>query len=244
MMTTGTDARSGLVAAGLWTLVEFAFRAFLIVVVGGIVLAPRFLRGSAVEDRFLGAAVVGTLALTLSTLFLIFRGRVARERLRPDDLGYRFDRHRVLAGFASGLFLLFLLWGTSHVDLALFPEGAKSFEALLRLLAEAGPVVAAGMLLANGILAPLVEEFAWRGYIQYRLMRAWGTWAGLAGTALLFALKHMIVDASVGRITTLLVGACALGLIRQRWGTAASTAAHLTANFVATFYLLTTALRN
>ncbi|MGH9509933.1 MAG: lysostaphin resistance A-like protein [Terriglobales bacterium] len=237
------DAKSGLKAAGIWTLVEFAIRVGLIAVAGGgLALSGNLPEGSALPGTFVGMALAVPLAIAAVVLTAIFWRRATREGLGPRDLGYHISRHRVLAGVASGLFLHLLLgWGTARIDLALFPDAAKAAELLMRLIASGGPVVLASMLLANGILGPIVEEFAWRGYVQYRLTRAWGTWAGLAVTALLFAAKHMVVDLSFGRTLTLLVGACVLGLIRWRWGTAASTVAHVTLNLFGTWYVLATA---
>ncbi len=245
-MPLSWDAKRGLNAAGLWTAVEVATRGLLIAAVGlGFFVSGTLTKESLATGPFLGTAFIATLILALVALAAIFRRRTTRERLGLDALGYKFDSHRVIAGLASGLLLLAVVYfGTSEVDVALFPELGKQSEALARSMVETGPLLVVAAIQANGILGPLVEEFAWRGYVQYRLVRAWGSWAGLAGTAVLFALKHIIVDVSLGRATTLLVGSFALGFIQQRWGTAASTAAHLIVNFIATSCLFVTILRD
>lgn len=231
------DARSGLKAAGLWTLVEFAIRNGLLAVAGGGLVLLLGRRPTDPElEPFVGIGVAVPLLLALLALAAIFRRQTIRERLGPDDLGYRFGWGRVLAGLASGALLFLTAWAASYVDQALFPDWAARAELLIRLMARAGPAVTAIMLVANGVLAPLVEECAWRGYIQYRLTRAWGAWAGLVAPAVLFAAKHVVVDVSFGRTTSLLVGSFGLGLIRHRWGTVASTAAHLTVNLFVTSY--------
>lgn len=237
------DARLGLRAAGLWTLGEFVIRHGLLVIGGsGLVLLSGGVPSDSALGPFAGMAVAVPIGLAAVALTAIFRRRAVREGLGLRDLGYQLGRRSILAGAVSGLLLLLVAWGTSHVDVALFPDAAKSFDRLMRVMARSGPTVLAMVLLANGILAPLAEEFAWRGYIQYRLTRAWGAWAGLVATAMLFATKHIVVDVSFGRVTTLLVGACLLGLVRQQWGTAASTAAHITVNFLATIDVFATAL--
>ncbi|MGH2396274.1 MAG: lysostaphin resistance A-like protein [bacterium] len=239
-----TDAKSGLKAAGLWTVVEFAIRAGLVAVAAsGLALAGHLPRESALSGMFVGMALAVPLALAAVVLGAIFWRRATREGLELRDLGYLFSRPHAFAGVASGLFLLpLVIFGTDRIDTALFPDAAKRFESLTRLIASGGQAVTASLLLANGILGPIVEEFAWRGYIQYKFNRALGTWVGLAATALPFAAKHIVVDLSFGRTTSLLLGAFALGLIRQRWGTAASTTAHITVNFVATFDAFVTPL--
>jgi len=52
----------------------------------------------------------------------------------------------------------------------------------------------------------------------------------------------MIVDVSIGRASTLVVGSLVLGLVRHRWGTGASTTTHLALNLVSSLrYLLAAA---
>lgn len=240
-MPAGEAVKAGLKAAGLWTVIEFVIRGVLLLAIGIALLASGILSKESVgSGAFLGPATVGTLALALVVLVLIFRRRIRREGLEWQiHLGYRFGRRELVAGVVCGALLLVLIqWGTSYADEFLFPGGSKIAEMLLKLFAEAGPVTAAAMLVVNGILAPVVEEFAWRGYIQYRLTQGWGVSMGLAATALLFAAKHVVVDLSLSRTTSLVVGGFALGLIRQRWGTGASTAAHVTLNFTGTLAAL------
>ncbi len=172
-------------------------------------------------------------------LMLVFRRRVLRERLTTADLGYRWSRPAVLAGAISSVVLLAIFLGTAAVDRAVFDAGDDA--RWPRRLAEAGPGAMLALVLGNGLLAPLVEEYAWRGYIQTRLVHEWGLAAGLAATAVGFAAKHLVVDWSVVRPTTLLVGSAALSVIAHRWGTAASTLAHAATNTAATLLAIVTA---
>lgn len=239
-----SEASKGLKATGLWAAVEIAVRGLL----GTVVSFGLFISGKASMDSLrsgppLAVIFVVTLVTAMVLLAIIFKRRVTREQLELQDLGYRFERLRVITGLISGLLLFGLVYfGTSVVDEALFPGLAEREEALTRLVIQAGPIVVIAALLGNGVLGPVVEEFAWRGYIQHWLTRAWNLSAGLVVTALLFVLKHIVVDVSLARLTTLFVFAFALGIIRVRWGTLASTATHVTANLVGTAYSIVTIL--
>jgi membrane protease YdiL (CAAX protease family) len=54
---------------------------------------------------------------------------------------------------------------------------------------------------------PLAEERLWRGLIQPRMVTRMGFVPGLLLTALLFSLKHAIIDASFGRMAVFLFSA-------------------------------------
>jgi hypothetical protein len=183
------------------------------------------------------AAVVITLVVTMGLLIVIFGALARRAGLTPADLGYRWSRGAVRAGVRAGLALLAVLLVTAAIDRAALDRTGDAV--WLRRLAEASPRLVVAILLANGVLAPVVEEYAWRGYIQRRLVQSWGAVTGIAVTASAFALKHVLVDLTLTRLTTLVIGALGLGLIAARWGTGASTVAHALANIAAT--LLVTA---
>ena len=105
---------------------------------------------------------------------------------------------------------------------------------------EAGVWVLALFALAHGVVAPVTEELAWRGVVQTALVESWGPTVGIAVTAVLFTAKHVVLDASLARLPTVLVLAVALGLVRHRWGTTASTVVHAVVNLtsVATLAIL------
>ena len=172
-------------------------------------------------------------------LMLVFGRRVLRERLGPADFGYRWSRPAVLAGAISGVVLLAIFLGTAAVDRAVFDAGDDTRWS--KRLTGASPLAMLALVLGNGLLAPLVEEYAWRGYIQTRLVHEWGLAAGLAATTVGFAAKHLIVDWSLVRPITLLVGSAALSVIAHRWGTAASTLAHAATNTAATLLAIVSA---
>jgi membrane protease YdiL (CAAX protease family) len=129
------------------------------------------------------------------------------------------------------------LWG--GVRLPSFTAPASS---TVLLAGAATPLAVISLLLVNGVVIPLAEERLWRGMIQPRLRLAWGLLPGLLATALLFSLKHAIVDASLGRLLAIAAGGCVLGLVAYRAGGPAggragwkaSAVSHMIGNLVAT----------
>jgi membrane protease YdiL (CAAX protease family) len=93
---------------------------------------------------------------------------------------------------------------------------------------------AIALLLVNGLIVPAAEEVAWRGVLQPAFVRRFGAVAGICVTAALFSLKHVVVDASLGRILTLFAFGVAVGVIRHRLGLSAAIGAHMGANLLAT----------
>lgn len=96
------------------------------------------------------------------------------------------------------------------------------------------------VVLANGVIAPIAEEVAWRGVVQTTLVDALGAAAGVAITAVLFVAKHVVVDLGAGplRLFSLVVLAIGWGALRHRHGTGASTLSHVLANTTATLPLV------
>jgi membrane protease YdiL (CAAX protease family) len=96
------------------------------------------------------------------------------------------------------------------------------------------------LLLGLGLwwITTLGEEIMFRGYLQTSLARAYGSLAGLAGAALLFALRHLPADLYWGwnasgrewlsRLAQLGLSALILGTVRHKSGsTAAAWVTHL-----------------
>jgi membrane protease YdiL (CAAX protease family) len=81
---------------------------------------------------------------------------------------------------------------------------------------EAGLLAALTMLITNGFLAPIVEEYAWRGMIQNRFRRAWGAVWAIIATALLFSLKQLLGDLSLARTTQVVVFAFVVCIVASR----------------------------
>jgi CAAX protease family protein len=129
------------------------------------------------------------------------------------------------------------LWGT--VQLPSFTAPASPITIFED---AAAPLAIASLLLVNGVVIPLAEERLWRGLIQPRLRVAWGVVPGLLVTAMLFSLKHVIVDASPGRLIALTAGGLVLGVVAFRSvhseddhaGWRASAVSHMLGNLAAT----------
>lgn len=221
--------RAGLSWAGLWVLIEFATRTGL----GWVVLRLARLLGSrpGIAEIYTLSAVLLWPAVII--LGIVFYRRVRREGLTWAELGYRSGRSALAAGLISGV--VFLGLGVvSYIDAYLFGEAERYKQAML----AAGPLAEFIMLPVNGILAPVVEELAWRGYVQTHLIRGWSPRTGIIVTSVLFAAKHNLVDLSFSRTASLIVGALGLGIVGYRWGTTASTIAHVMLNFITTLALL------
>lgn len=136
------------------------------------------------------------------------------------------------AAVGTGLLVLLdqRLWGAVSVPAVSSPwrwEGV--------LFASAAPLlVPASLLLVNGWVVPLAEEWLWRGRIQPALVGAGGQLAGLLATSLLFSLKHALIDASLGRMLALTGFGLVMGLLALRHGWRAAALAHAIANTFAT----------
>ncbi|QLG48149.1 CPBP family intramembrane glutamic endopeptidase [Natrinema halophilum] len=147
-------------------------------------------------------------------------------------------------GVFAGIVGIGLLAGASQIDAALFgldETGAAVGEGLTAAF-EANTTLAFLFLVGNGVLAPIAEEQVWRGIVQTELVDEWGSAVGISVTAILFALKHVVVDLSVGRLTTLLTLGLLFGVVRHRWGTASSTVTHVLLNVVSSASIVAVAL--
>ncbi len=226
-------ARAGLAAAGLWLLIEFGIRDIAYIAIFARTIASGKtpdLRKSAIFSFML----LWPAMLALGLVFL----RLSRRRgLSWSALGYRSWRMSILPGVLAAALAWGLIRGTSDLTEALFGTGMVD-----QFVAEAKAggfyAMVLALLPANGVLGPVVEELAWRGYIQTCLIQGWGPRTGIAVTALLFALKHTIVDLSFYRIISLVVGGFVYGIVGYRWGTSASTVVHVLGNTEATIEVM------
>jgi uncharacterized protein len=219
-------AQVGLWAACLWLSFELVAR-----LAGGAGLGPAI--GNA-----LAGEVVGALIGMLAAAWVIARyGQANGISIR--DWEYRWSPTTIAIGAAAGLLALGLMWLTAQIDIALWamPEDALTVfsEGL-----QAGVWVAVLLLVANSLVAPICEEIAWRGVIQTAFVRAWGPWIGIGVTALLFAMKHVVLDGTFARITTLLMLGLVFGVVRHRLGTGSATVAHVLVNLYSTGVLIAT----
>ena len=138
------------------------------------------------------------------------------------------------------LALVLSVWAWSTVDRLLWgniklPMIVSSYRNSTLWLANLAPILKAmSLILVNGLFVPVAEEYLWRGLVQIHLIRILSTPFAIGLTAVLFSLKHAIVDASLGRFLTLVAFGVICGVVAQRNSWRRSAALHMVANTVLT----------
>ena len=125
-----------------------------------------------------------------------------------------------------------LLW--ENVKLPMVVSSYRSSTVWLSSLAAILEVVA--LLLVNGIFVPVAEEYLWRGLVQVRLIHVFSVPIAIGLTAVLFSLKHALVDASLERLLTLVAFGVICGIVAQRNSWRRSAALHIVTNSVLTVF--------
>lgn len=211
-----TPARLGVGAIVIWFVGEIIAR-----VTSALVLVPQ--TGNALASNTIAAAVAFPL-MTAAIVFLAHRRGIKRE-----DWSYGWSVLNAIIGGVTGLVLFAIMYFvTRQVDTALWgPLAAQQAEQTAAMMQGNPGWVTALFVLVSGVLVPICEEWSWRGVIQTGLTRGMGLLTGFIITMLAFVLKSVLVTLSVANITSLLVFAIGLGLLRARLGTASSTTAHI-----------------
>jgi len=225
-----------LVVALGWLVLEAAARI-------GFALAGVLALGPVVGDTQTAAVVGSFFALLVGMpVAALLLSRYARWGGQSrSDWDYDWELRPVAAGLVAGLLGLAAVAVAQRLDAALFGSNAAAGAALVGAV-EAAPWIALVLLLGNGVVGPAAEERVWRGVAQTDLVGRWGVAAGVVVTAVLFSLKHAVIDASLGRLFTITALGLVWGGVRHRWGTGASTVAHVTTNTVATSQVILLAL--
>lgn len=227
----GTDViasplvRIGLLVAAGWTGIELLFG----VGVGGTI-------GLVMGNQFVGVLIATILGFPVAALFAVRLGqRVGIDRAEWD---YQSGGRALGAGIFVGILTVLLIQGLGLV-LATgdWSETATATFGFVLEDLQAGLWVVLLFAVAHGIIAPVAEELAWRGVVQTSFVRSQGPFVGIAATVVLFTAKHVLLDASLARVPTVLVLAIVLGLVRHQWGTTASTIVHGIANMVSVVLL-------
>jgi membrane protease YdiL (CAAX protease family) len=123
-----------------------------------------------------------------------------------------------------------LLWGNVKL-----PMIVSSYRNSTVWLASLAPVLKAmSLIFVNGLFVPIAEEYLWRGLVQVRLIRILPTPFAIGLTAILFSLKHVLVDASLGRFLALIAFGVICGIVAQRNTWKRSAALHMVINTAAT----------
>ena len=123
-----------------------------------------------------------------------------------------------------------LLWG--NIEIPMIVSSYRNSTVWLANLASILKVVS--LILVNGLFVPIAEEYLWRGLVQVRLIRILPTPFAIGLTAVLFSLKHALVDASLGRFLALIAFGVICGVVAQRNSWRCSAALHMVANTVVT----------
>ena len=138
------------------------------------------------------------------------------------------------------LALAFSVWALSRLDQFLWgavklPMLVSSYRNPTIWLARFAPLLkVVSLLFVNGLFVPIAEEYLWRGLVQVRLVRILPAPLAVGLTALLFSLKHVLVDASLGRFLSLLDFGVICGTVAQRHTWKRSAALHMIINTAAT----------
>jgi membrane protease YdiL (CAAX protease family) len=122
------------------------------------------------------------------------------------------------------------LWGSVKLPMLVSPW--RNSTVWLAGLAPILKVLA--VIFVNGLFVPFAEEYLWRGLVQAYLLRLLPAPLAIGSTALLFSLKHVLVDASPGRFLALVAFGAICGLAAQRNSWNRSAAMHMVANTIAT----------
>ena len=212
-------SRAAFLASGLWFAID------LVAQVGGaVVFEP------AVGNYLVGSLVGVVLGFPVAAWAVVRYGQ--RHGVTPSDWGYDRTPRALLSGFVVGGGLVMLnLTVVVTVTEAIFGQPEQISGLLIEGLEDGLPVVVL-FLVAHGLVAPITEELAFRGVVQTALTRERGRLVGVLGAAMLFSLKHVLVDGSLERMLPVVVLALVLGIVRERWGTGASTVTHATVNVV------------
>jgi uncharacterized protein len=224
--TLSDAARVGLWAAVLWISFEALGR-----IVGRSGISPAV-------DNALAGEILGVLAATLIAALIVARYGQANG-ITVADWQYRWTPTSIGIGVVAGLLAIGLMALTALIDQAIWTVPDDVLSVFTNGL-QSGAWVAILLLIVNALVAPICEEIAWRGVVQTALVRAWGSWVGICVTLSLFAMKHVVMDATFARLTTLLMLGLVFGVVRQRWGTASSTLSHIVVNVYSTGYIVAT----
>jgi len=123
-----------------------------------------------------------------------------------------------------------------NITLPMFESAYHNLTIWLLGLAPIMKVVS--LIVVNGLCIPIAEEFLWRGLVQPRLVRILSLPLGIGTTAILFSLKHVIVDGNFGRFLMVIGFGIICGILAHRKGWNASAAIHILINTVSSIMAL------
>lgn len=222
----GSLATVAALAVASWVGLEFALRRGLVPLLADVVGTAQ------------GADAI-VLAVGFPLIAAVVAGVGLAAGLGPDDWDFDVSLRTVGAGVGGILAYWVVFGGLTVVATTVLgvepPTGPSSLG-----VADAPTWALVVLLVGNGVVVPITEELAWRGVVQTALTESYGTVVAVVLTAAAFALKHLVVDLAAPplRVASLVFLALVFCGLRARWGTAASTVAHLGVNLVATASIL------
>lgn len=186
----------------------------LVLAIGVALFGPRDAAGGAIAPEHWTGLGVAALSAVQILGFAAWATVLAR-RLPGADLGLRAGDPRAAGWCFLGSLTVWTLpsWGAARLVEALEVDGG-SLVWIGELLVQGAPTERAAMLLTVCVLAPLAEEWIFRGYLWGLLARSGGPLATGALTSLLFAAYHL----DPIHVVTLLPTAVFLGLARHLGG--------------------------
>ena len=94
------------------------------------------------------------------------------------------------------------------------------------------------VIAVNGFFVPVAEELLWRGIVQPRLGRILPISVAISFTAILFSMKHVIIDGSFSRFLMAIGFGIICGILASRKSWNASAALHVFINTVSSITAL------
>jgi membrane protease YdiL (CAAX protease family) len=225
-----TPAKVGVGAVAVWVVGELAAR-----------ITTAFAFPPALQGTLLPLVIPIAIAYPLLTAVIVFMGY--RGGIKREDWHYRWSGINLAIGSVVGLVLFAVTYFlTRQLDAGLFAGLATSATAQLENAITNSPDLwlRASYIGVVGLLIPITEEWVWRGIVHTGLTRGMGQVTGFIITALAFVLKYLLVSLSIVNLTTLLVVAVVLGLVRARAGTGASTMTHIVTNLLTAVIVILT----
>ncbi len=220
-----------------WALVCWALGLVASAMAGGVVLAAQG-DDSTLEDLSLGWTVLIQTPwwIVIGGGLLLARRRGLRWRAQ---LGWSMRPSDVAVGIGAGLVVQLVLVPLLYFPLfRLFDDlQQEDVEEVARNLTDSAHTTfdVVMLLVMVVVMAPLVEELLFRGMVQGALVERFGTFVGITGASLLFAVAHFQV---LQFPALLLVGVCLGVLVRLTKRIGAAIWAHVTFNTITAVVLL------
>lgn len=167
-------------------------------------------------ERGLTAAtfVVAALSTDITLFGFVYLRLVMPGAVTWTELGFRPVRvdYALRVGLAAGLFGLVVIdiVGTLLSQVGLRPNQLEQFQFVL----TEGPLAFAALLIAAGVVAPVVEELFFRGFLFGLYRRQKSLWQAYLISALLFTVLHNDPSRmNVPQMVGLSIGICMLALM-------------------------------